>query len=68
MKILEEIRLDGKDLRVIRNLYWDQNAVIRIGNDVGDFVKIKRGVRQGYVFSPDLFNIYGECILGEINT
>lgn len=66
MKILEEIQLDGKDLRIIRNLYWNQSAAIRIGNDVGDFVTIEKGVRQGCVFSPDLFNIYGEWILREI--
>ena len=64
--ILEELDIDGKDLRIIRNLYWEQNAAVRIDGDYSDFKQIKRGVRQGCVMSPDLFNIYSETILRKL--
>lgn len=64
--ILENLDLDGKDLKVMRNLYWEQSACIRIGNDYSQYKMIQRGVRQGCVFSPDLFNIYSETIMGEL--
>ena len=60
--ILEHLDIDGKDLRVIRNLYWDQSAAVRIGGELSEYKLIKRGVRQGCVMSPDLFNIYSEMI------
>jgi exonuclease III len=62
-QILEKLDIDGKDLQIIRNIYWDQKAAIRIKNDTSDYTSIKRGVRQGCVLSPDLFNIYSEMIL-----
>ena len=61
--ILEHQDIDGKDLRVIRNLYWDQSAAVRIGGELSGYKLIKRGVRQGCVMSPHLFNIYSEMIL-----
>ena len=61
--ILEHLDIVGKDLRVIRNLYWNQSAAVRIGGELSEYKLIKRGVRQGCVMSPDLFNIYSEMIL-----
>ena len=61
--ILDKLDIDGKDLRIIRNLYWDQNASVRIEGDFSESKNIRRGVRQGCVMSPDLFNIYSETIL-----
>ena len=62
-EMLGKLDIDGKDLRVIRNLYWDQTAAVRIEGEHSDFKHIKRGVRQGCVLSPDLFNLYSETIL-----
>lgn len=61
--ILEDLDIDGKDLRIIRNLYWNQTAAVRVDRECSDYKEIKRGVRQGCVMSPDLFNIYSETIL-----
>ena len=62
IQCLERIGIDGKDIRIIGNLYWQQKAAIRIGEDLSPFADIKRGVRQGCVLSPYLFNIYTEFI------
>ena len=62
---LEKIGVDGKDIRIIANLYWYQKAAIRIDDELSPFTEIKRGVRQGCVLSPYLFNIYTEFIFRE---
>jgi len=64
---LIDLDLDGKDLRFIWNLYWEQTACIRVENELSAYVDIKRGVRQGCVFSPDLFNMYGEKLFRDID-
>lgn len=64
--MLEELDIYGKDLRIISNLYWNQTAAVRIENTLGNFVQIKKGVKQRCVFSPDLFNLYIVKILREI--
>ena len=65
--LLTELDIDGKDLRIIRNLYWDQNATVRVDGEFSQPTKIKRGVRQGCVLSPDLFNLYSENILRNLD-
>jgi len=66
-KILKQLNLDGKDLRILQNLYWEQEAALRVENEYSEFKPICRGVRQGCVLSPDLFNIYSEMILRKIS-
>ena len=55
--------MDGKDLRLVRNLYWEQKAAMNVNNDISEYINTNRGVRQGCVLSPELFNIYSEMIL-----
>lgn len=66
IELLQKLNVDGKDLQVIKNLYWKQTAAIRHENELGGTVKIRRGVRQGCVMSPDLFSLYSEHIMREI--
>ncbi|KAK3788180.1 hypothetical protein RRG08_056681 [Elysia crispata] len=65
--MLGQLDIDGKDLRVLRNLYWDQTAAVRVGGELSEYTNIKRGVRQGCVMSPDLFNLYSEVILRNLD-
>ena len=64
---LEKIGIDGKDIRMIANLYWHQKAAIKIQNELSPFTSIQRGVCQGCVLSPCLFNLYTEFIFRESN-
>ncbi|GFO36468.1 katanin p60 ATPase-containing subunit a-like 2, partial [Plakobranchus ocellatus] len=63
IKQLTQLKIDGKDLRIIKNMYWDQKAAMRVEGEVSKFQNIKRGVRQGCVLSPDLFSLYSEIIM-----
>ena len=65
IECLEKIGIDGKDIRMIGNLYWQQKAAISIGKDLSSYTEIHRGVRQGCVLSPYLFNVYTEFIFRE---
>ena len=65
IQMLESIGADGKDIRMIENVYWNQKAAVKIDGEQSEWVEIKRGVRQGCVMSPDLFSLYGEFIMRE---
>ena len=66
IELLQRLDTDWKDIHLIRNLYWEQHACIRLGNVTSGYTNIKREVRQGCVLSPDLFNLYSETVLREI--
>ena len=66
MKDLQEMGIDGKDIRVLKNLYWEQMAAISIDGEISEWTYIKRGVRQGCVISPDLFSLYPEIIMKKV--
>ena len=62
MKILKEMGIPGQITYLLRNLYAGQEATVRTGQGTTDWFQIGKGVRQGYILSPCLFNLYAECI------
>ena len=49
---------------LLRNLYAGQEATTRTGHGTTDWFQIGKGVRQGCILSPCLFNFYAEYIMG----
>ena len=62
MEFLNYTEMDKKDLRIIQKLYWEQKVVVHLQNGNSDAFNIEKGVRQGCVLSPKLFNLYTEPI------
>ena len=48
---------------LLRNLYAGQEATVRTGHGTTDWFQIGKGVCQGYILSPCLFNLYAEYIM-----
>ena len=48
---------------LLRNLYAGQEATVRTGHGKSDWLQIGKGVRQGCILSPCLFNLYAEYIM-----
>ena len=48
---------------LLRNLYAGQEATVRTGHGTTDCFQIGKGVRQGRILSPCLFNLYAEYIM-----
>ena len=48
---------------LLRNLYAGQEATVRTGHGTMNWFQIGKGVRQGYILSPCLFNLYAEYIM-----
>ena len=66
IECLSEIGINDKDLQIISKLYWEQSASIRTESEMTSESKIRNGVRQGCVLSPNLFNLYTEKIFREV--
>ena len=47
----------------MRNLYAGQEAIVRTGHGTTDWFQIRKGIHQGCILSPRLFNIYAEYIM-----
>jgi len=48
---------------LLRNLYAGQEATVRSGHGTTDWFQIGKGIRQGCILSPCLFNLYAEYIM-----
>ena len=62
-KILQEMGIPDHLTFLLRNLYTGQEAIVRTGHGATDWFQIGKGVRQGCVLSPCLFNFYAEYIM-----
>ena len=61
-KILQEMGIPDHLTCLLRNLCAGQEATVRTGHGTIDWFQIKKGVHQGYILSPCLFNLYEEYI------
>ena len=62
-KFLKEMRIPDHLTCLLRNLYAGQEAIVRTGHGTTDWFQIGKGVRQGCILSPCLFNLYAEYIV-----
>ena len=62
-KILKEMGIPDHLTCLLRNLYAGQEATVRTGNGTTDWFQIGKGIHQGCIFSPCLFNLYAEYIM-----
>ena len=62
-KILQEMGIPDHLICLLRNLYADQEATVRTGHGKTDWFQAGKGVCQGYILSPCLFNLYAEYIM-----
>ena len=62
-KILKEMEIPDHLTFLLRNLYVDQEATVRTGHGTIDWFQIGKGVHQGFILSPCLFNFYAEYIM-----
>ena len=62
-KILKEMGIPDHLTYLLRNLYAGQEATVRTGHGTTDWFQIGKGVGQGCILSPCLFNFYAEYIM-----
>ena len=67
MRLLEHIGLDGKIIKIIEQLYTENEVKFTLGEISTEWIKKNDvGVRQGCVLSPTLFNCYLEELITRI--
>ena len=62
-KILKIMRIPDHLTCLLRNLYASQGATVRTGHGTTDRFQIRKGVCQGCILSPCIFNLYAEYIV-----
>ena len=62
-KILQEMGIPDHLTCLLRNLYAGQEATVRNGHGTIDWFQIRKGVHQGCILSPYLFNLHAEYIM-----
>ena len=65
-KILKEMGIQYHLTCLMRNLYAGQEKTVRTGHGTTDWFQIGKGVRQGCILSPCLFNFYAEYIIRNV--
>ena len=67
IELLQYPDIDPQDVKLLANLYWNQQAAVRHNGEISESISIKQGVRQGCVSSPHLFVLYTEMIRRSID-
>ncbi|CAH2223431.1 Hypothetical predicted protein [Pelobates cultripes] len=62
-QVLKEMGVPDHLIRLLKNLYVDQEATVRTEHGTTEWFKIRKGVRQGCILSPYLFNLYAQYIM-----
>ena len=62
-KIMKEMGIPDHLICLLRNLYAGQEGTVRTGHGTTDWFQIGKGVHQGCILSPCLFNLYAEYIM-----
>ena len=62
-KVLKEMGIPAHLTCLLRNLYAGQEATVRTGHGTTDWFQIRKGLHQGSILSPCLFNLYAEYIM-----
>ena len=62
-KIMKEMGVPDHLICLLRKLYAGQKATVRTGHGTTHWLQIGKGVHQGYILSPCLFNLYAEYIM-----
>ena len=60
---MEEMGIPDHLICLLRSSYAGQEAIVRTGHGTTDLFQLGKGVRQGYILSPCLFNLYAEYIM-----
>ena len=63
-KIRKEMGITDHVICLLRNLYVGQEETVRTGQGTTDLFQIGKGVCQGCILLPGLFNLYAEYIMG----
>ena len=63
LNILQEMRISDHLTCLLRNLYANREAAVTTRHGTTDWFQIRKGVRQGCILSPCLFNLYADYIM-----
>ena len=66
LKILQEMGILDHLTCLLRNLFAGHKTTVRTGHGTTDWFRIGKGVRQGYILSPFLFNFYAKNIMRNV--
>ena len=62
-EILQDMGIPDHLTCLLRNLFAGKEATVRTGHGTTDWFQIGKGIHQGYILSPFLFNLYAEYII-----